>query len=42
MMRDKIGGYMSRDEASSFLNDWIANYVVSNDSAGFTPRRRSR
>jgi type VI secretion system protein ImpC len=36
MMRDKIGGYMSRDEAERFLNDWISNYVVSNDSAGFT------
>src|SRR5215212_6954193 len=35
MMRDKIGGYMSRDEAASFLNRWISNYVVSNDSAGF-------
>lgn len=35
MMRDKIGGYMSKDEASSFLNRWISNYVVSNDSAGF-------
>ncbi len=35
MMRDKIGGYMSRDEASSFLNRWISNYVVSNDTASF-------
>jgi type VI secretion system protein ImpC len=38
MMRDKIGGYMSRDEASSFLNRWIAQYVVSNDSAGFATK----
>jgi type VI secretion system protein ImpC len=36
MMRDKIGGYMSRDEAQAFLNNWISNYVVSNDSAGAT------
>jgi type VI secretion system protein ImpC len=36
MMRDKIGGYMSRDEAERFLNDWVSNYVVSNDSAGFS------
>jgi type VI secretion system protein ImpC len=36
MMRDKIGGYMSRDEADTFLNRWISNYVVSNDSAGFS------
>lgn len=35
MMRDKIGGYMSKDEASSFLNRWIQNYVVSNDTASF-------
>ncbi len=36
MMRDKIGGYTSRDEAAMFLNQWISNYVVSNDSAGAT------
>ncbi|HKV72906.1 MAG TPA: type VI secretion system contractile sheath large subunit [Gemmatimonadales bacterium] len=33
MMRDKIGGYMSRDEAESFLSNWISNYVISNDDA---------
>lgn len=33
MMRDKIGGYMSRAEAESFLNDWINNYVVGNEDA---------
>ena len=33
MMRDKIGGYMSRTEAETFLNNWIANYVVGNDDA---------
>jgi type VI secretion system protein ImpC len=36
MMRDKIGGYTSRSEAERFLNDWISNYVVSNESAGAT------
>jgi type VI secretion system protein ImpC len=36
MMRDKIGGYTSRGETEAFLNQWISNYVVSNDSAGFT------
>jgi type VI secretion system protein ImpC len=35
-MRDKIGGYMERSEAERFLNDWIMNYVISNDSAGFS------
>jgi type VI secretion system protein ImpC len=34
MMRDKIGGYTSRAEAEKFLNKWIMNYVVSNDTAG--------
>lgn len=36
MMRDKIGGYMSRGEAEAFLNNWIANYVVANDDAPMT------
>ena len=35
MMRDKIGGYMSRDEAERFLNNWINNYTIANDDAGF-------
>lgn len=33
MMRDKIGSFMSRDEAESFLNRWITNYVTPDDSA---------
>jgi type VI secretion system protein ImpC len=33
MMRDKIGGYMSRGEVQSYLSNWIANYVVANDDA---------
>jgi type VI secretion system protein ImpC len=36
MMRDKIGGYTSKDEMNVFLNNWIGNYVVSNDSASFS------
>jgi type VI secretion system protein ImpC len=35
MMRDKIGGYMSRSEAESFLNRWITQYVIANDDAPF-------
>jgi type VI secretion system protein ImpC len=35
MMRDKIGGYMSRSEAETFLNNWISNYVVGNEDASF-------
>jgi type VI secretion system protein ImpC len=41
MMRDKIGGYMSRDEAEHFLNNWISQYVVSNDSASFEVKARN-
>ena len=33
MMRDKIGGFMSREEAEVFLNRWITNYVTPDDSA---------
>jgi type VI secretion system protein ImpC len=40
MMRDKIGGYMSRDEAEYFLNNWINKYVVSNDDVGFEMKAR--
>ena len=35
MMRDKIGGFASRDEIEKFLNRWINNYTVANDDAGF-------
>lgn len=35
MMRDKIGGFMSRVEAERFLNNWINNYTIANDDAGF-------
>ena len=33
IMRDKIGGYSSRDEIHRYLNNWINGYVVSNDDA---------
>jgi type VI secretion system protein ImpC len=33
MMRDKIGSFMSRGEAESFLNRWITNYVTPDDNA---------
>ena len=36
IMRDKIGGFTSRDEIQRFLNDWIINYSIANDDAGFT------
>jgi type VI secretion system protein ImpC len=40
MMRDKIGGYMSRVEAERFLNNWINNYTIANDDAGFELKAR--
>jgi type VI secretion system protein ImpC len=33
MMRDKIGSFMSRQEAEIFLNRWIKKYVLANDVA---------
>ncbi len=33
MMRDKVGSFMSRDECQAFLNKWIANYVLLDDTA---------
>ena len=33
MMRDKIGSFMSREEAETFLNRWITNYVIPDDTA---------
>jgi type VI secretion system protein ImpC len=34
MMRDKIGSFMERSECEHFLNTWISQYTVSNDTAG--------
>ena len=33
IMRDKIGSFLSRDDVASYLNTWIVNYVLLNDSA---------
>jgi len=33
MMRDKIGSFMSRQDCEKFLNQWISQYVVSDDNA---------
>jgi type VI secretion system protein ImpC len=33
MMRDKIGSFMSREQCETFLNKWIANYVLLDDMA---------
>lgn len=33
MMRDKIGSFTSREECQVFLNRWISQYILSDDSA---------
>ena len=40
MMRDKIGGYTSKDEIHKFLNSWIMNYVVGNDDASMSVKAK--
>ena len=41
MMRDKIGSFMSREEAQNFLNRWITRYVTPDDSASQAVKARS-
>ena len=33
IMRERIGTFMTRGNVESFLNDWIANYVLLDDNA---------
>ena len=40
IMRDKIGGFTSRDEVENFLRRWIAQYVTSDDSASHATKAR--
>jgi type VI secretion system protein ImpC len=40
IMRDKIGGFASRQEVSSYLNRWISNYVQINDNASYAIKAR--
>jgi type VI secretion system protein ImpC len=40
MMRDKIGSFMTRDNVSSYLNNWISEYVLLNDDAGQETKAR--
>jgi type VI secretion system protein ImpC len=35
IMRDKIGGFASKDEIQAFLNTWILKYAVANDNVSF-------
>jgi type VI secretion system protein ImpC len=32
-MRDKIGSFLTKDTVSFYLNNWIAGYVLLNDSS---------
>lgn len=40
MMRDKIGSFASRENVANYLNNWIAEYVLLNDSAGQETKAR--
>ena len=40
IMRDKIGGFTSREEVERFLGSWIAQYVTSDDSATHATKAR--
>lgn len=40
IMRDKIGSFTSRDAIANYLNNWIAEYVLLNDSAGQETKAR--
>jgi type VI secretion system protein ImpC len=40
MMRDKIGSYMTRGAAETFLNRWISGYVV--DSVSASPSMKAK
>jgi type VI secretion system protein ImpC len=40
MMRDKIGSFMSRQDAESFLNRWIMKYVIPDDTASAEMKSR--
>lgn len=33
MMRDKVGSFMAKDNVATYLNTWIAEYVLLNDDA---------
>jgi len=40
MMRDKIGGFMSREDAWRFLNRWISKYVTQDDKASASQKAK--
>ena len=40
IMRDKIGGFTSREEVERYLSGWISQYVTSDDSASHAVKAR--
>jgi type VI secretion system protein ImpC len=40
MMRDKIGSFMTRKEAQTFLNNWINKFVILNEDASQEDKAR--
>jgi type VI secretion system protein ImpC len=40
MMRDKIGGFASRGEIETYLNNWIQQYAVNSDNVGFETKAK--
>jgi type VI secretion system protein ImpC len=40
MMRDKVGSFASRENVANYLNNWIADYILLNDSAGQETKAR--
>lgn len=40
IMRDKVGGFTSGDQVEQFLNNWITQYVTSDDSASHATKAR--
>ncbi len=40
IMRDKVGSFMSRADVEDFLNRWIKQYVLDNDTAGQAAKAR--
>ena len=40
IMRDKVGGFTSRDQIEDFMNRWIAQYVTADDTASHATKAR--
>ena len=40
IMRDKVGGFTSRESVEQFLNGWIAQYVTTDDTASHATKAR--